>query len=88
MNNYQYINKIVIEATKERPIPPIVSRLVDDNSLWLDVPASMISKVEISDIHLSDWKVTMHTEYIERFKRVADIVGIEKAEEVLKALDS
>ena len=92
MNNYKYLDKIVIEATKEWPKPPIIDRETNNNyDFWLDAPpllASAISKVNISDIDLSQWKVTMHYEYVERFKKVADIVGNKKAEEVLRALDS
>lgn len=91
MSSYKYIDKIVIEATKERPKPPIVTRKVDGEYDYFDIdfpPFPTRSTLALSDIDLSQWKVTMHYEYIERFKKVADIVGNKKAEEVLRALDS
>ena len=96
MNKYQYLNKIVIEATKEWPKPPIIGYdaendfdyydsdfLVDPSSLHLSGRRTL----EICDIDLNQWKVTMHSEYIERFRKVAAVVGEDKALEVLKALD-
>lgn len=86
MKEYQYLDSIVIKTLKPFAKPPIIDRQTEDDSFWLDFP-SKIYRVDISGIELSQWTVTMHFEFVDKFKKVAEIVGNEKAFEVLKALD-
>lgn len=91
MKDYQYLDRIVIESLKELAKPPIVSRYTDNEHDYFDFGSPLListtSTVNLSDINLAHWKVTMHYKDTERFARLAAILGREKAEEVLKDID-
>lgn len=93
MNKYQYVHKITIEALEEHAKPPIFSRKVDDeynyDHLWGE-PSLYVKQnsiAEVTDIRLSQWKLTFHSKYLDRYQKIVDIVGEERAQAVLKALD-
>ena len=90
VNDY-YLDQITIKAKLEFPRQPVIEISTDRSyaNNYLDgpiVPASQTRIGSISGIDLDHWDITLTRTHSDNFKKVAEIVGDDKASEVLTAL--
>lgn len=89
-SNYQYLKRVTIEANNEFPSGFVVqydSDPVDDPFNILAGQRTVNKRMSIIDIRLDHWTVKFEKDYVTKFRKVADIVGVNLAPAVLKALD-
>lgn len=87
---HKYIKRIVIETENEDVPSPTFSRFNEHEEMvfndYYHLPRVVSSKATIEDIDLNHWTVKFEYAYKERFKKVADLVGEDMAQQVLEAL--
>jgi hypothetical protein len=87
----RYVRRIVIESLHENPGSPELVTKPEYEFVRFDPTERLIRPApptifEIKGISSQDWKITWETDYPADFKRVASVVGKDKAGEVLRAL--
>lgn len=90
VDKYTYVKRFTLEAKTENPSPIQINidNLPDRyDSFDYDYPLPGTRQMSLTGIYLADWDLTIKYERTDRFKRVAEIVGEEKAQQVLEALD-
>ncbi|MGV9364480.1 hypothetical protein [Amycolatopsis sp. NPDC003731] len=89
-NEHRYLRRIVIEARNQNPRSPLLTTKPEHefefyhSDLLIRPPRPRIFSVE--EINEDDWKISWETDYRDDFKKVASVVGKDKAGDVLRAL--
>jgi hypothetical protein len=91
LSEHRFMKRIVIEAKHQNPSSPLLAWEQSRESGFDFYRSDLLIRPEprtfrITDIHENDWKISWETDYHDDFKKVASVVGKEKAREVLRAL--